>query len=353
MSDLSGLKIVEIGNLPYLERGFPGQVASFLTAPDALQPIRPCGRAAPTTLHELWRLLHDPETSLIVCRPLFTAPWNWRWLVRLLFDRRALQRLAYLPHAFGPQLLRWQSTAPLVIWDDTDMPLVNRDNFFLLDRCRLYFKRELPPDRWRLFMKTGHSNLPTKRFRELARYRSRIDKIRPISLGLPLAAPTRLPPPTAEKTTDIFFAGTVEGSSSVRLRGLAEVLALRERGFVVDIPEERLPLDEFYRRCQRAWLIWSPEGYGWDCFRHYEAALCGAVPLINQPTIERHQPLRHGEHALYYDVEDGELTRAAIAALADKPRLEAMGRAARAHTLAHHTPAAIARYIVQTALAAG
>ena len=78
--------------------------------------------------------------------------------------------------------------------------------------------------------------------------------------------------------------------------------------------------------------------------------MCGSVPLINRPTIERYQPLLSGEHAFYYDVEEGELTRAAVAALADKPRLEAMGRAARAHVLTHHTPEAIARHIVRTSL---
>jgi hypothetical protein len=73
-------------------------------------------------------------------------------------------------------------------------------------------------------------------------------------------------------------------------------------------------------------------------------------PLINQPTIERHEPLLHGIHAIYYDSEDGGLTRAVGAALADRPRLAAIGRAARAHVLAHHTPAALARHIVHVTL---
>ena len=71
----------------------------------------------------------------------------------------------------------------------------------------------------------------------------------------------------------------------------------------------RLSLPEFYQRAARAWLVWSPEGLGWDCFRHYEAPACGSVPVINQPNIERHQPLVHGEHAFYYDRSPGELTR--------------------------------------------
>ena len=141
-----------------------------------------------------------------------------------------------------------------------------------------------------------------------------------------------------EKTADVFFAGDTESSSSVRAAGMRELTALRERGITVDIPQSRLPLPEFYQRAARAWLVWSPEGLGWDCFRHYEAPACGAVPVINQPTIERHQPLAAGEHAFYYDPAPGELTRTIVAALADKDRLRAMARAGQSHVMAHHTP---------------
>ena len=93
----------------------------------------------------------------------------------------------------------------------------------------------------------------------------------------------------------------------------------------------------------------SPEGLGWDCFRHYEAPACGSAPLINQPWLDRHAPLIAGEHALYYDVEPGGLTRAVTAALADKPALAKMAAAAQAHVMAHHTPQALARYVVEAA----
>jgi Glycosyl transferases group 1 len=251
----------------------------------------------------------------------------------------------------GPQLLRWGIAAPVAVVDHEDLPVINRNNFFLLDRCRIYFKRELPPDRWRLFLKTGHANLPTPRFRDVARQRLRVAKLRPISIGLPLGTPDPFPLMSSEKSTDLFFSGKIDGSSFLRPRGLSELMALRERGVVVDIPEGRLVQSEFYRRCAQAWLTWSPEGLGWDCFRHYEAAACESVPLMNQPAIERHRPLLQGTHAIYYDAEEGGLTRAVLAALADKQRLAAIASAARAHVLAHHTPAALARHIVHTSLA--
>jgi hypothetical protein len=346
MQDFAGLRIVEIGATPYIKGVFPDQVTYFSTWPDGAPVDEQNRLVSLPDLASLWRVLNDAETSLIVCRPTFYSPWDVRWISRVLFTWRVLRRLRLFPRAFAPQLLRLRIPAPIVIWDDADMPLINRNNFFLLDRCHLYFKRELPPDHWRVFMKTGHENLPTARFRRLPRYLARLDKLRPIAIG----APPPFPVPAVEKSTDIFFAGRTEDASTVRWKGLTELKALRERGFVVDIAEQRLPKSEFYRRCAQAWLTWSPEGHGWDCFRHYEAAMCGSVPLINQPTIERYEPLRSGEHALYYDVEEGELTRTAVAALADRARLAAMGRAARDHVIAHHSPAAICRHVINTAL---
>jgi hypothetical protein len=161
-----------------------------------------------------------------------------------------------------------------------------------------------------------------------------------------------LPSFDLEKSTDVFFAGDLETSSTIRRSGAAELAALRDRGLRIDIPEGRLPPHEFYRRCAQALLVWSPEGHGWDCFRHYEALACGAVPLINRPTIERYQPLVDGVHALFYDPEPGQLTQTIVTALDDKDRLQAIARQGRTHVLAHHTPVAISRHIVESTLAA-
>lgn len=354
MLDLATLRIVEIG-APFIKHALPAQTQCFSTMHTAAEadPANGLHAISPRTLPALYRALRAPDLSLIVCRPTFYAPWHWQWLSRALFSRRGLAGRALLTSACGQQLLRLPVSVPIAVLDFEDFPGINRDRFFLLARCRCYFKRELPPDRWRLFAPRGPRNLPSRRFRRQRRYHDWIEKIRPLSLGLPLgsldlfpAAPAAM----AEKTADVFFVGDSESSSTIRERGLRELTALRERGLVVDIPQERLPAREFYQRLARAWLAWSPEGLGWDCFRHYEALACGTVAVINQPTIERHQPLIAGEHAIYYDPEPGGLTKAIGAALADKEQLRAMARAGREHVLAHHTPEAIARYIIETTL---
>ncbi len=205
-----------------------------------------------------------------------------------------------------------------------------------------------------MLARTAHRRVPTPRFRSVERNGERIAKLHPISLGLPLAAADRLvaSPPSGEKTIDVFFAGRIHDSSTVRHRGFDELVALRDEGYAIDVSDTALPFEAYLARCARAHLVWSPEGFGWQTFRIYEAAICGAAPLVSRPSIERYRPLTDGIHAVYYDVEPGELARTVRAALGDRDRLRTIGGAARDHVKAFHTPAAIARHVVETALSA-
>jgi hypothetical protein len=343
--DRSTLRIVEM-NAPHVAAAFPQETKSFMPRPAT--PDSGFTKLSVPNFATLNRELHAPDLSLIVTGP--SQLELWRLLMRSLFDRRAWMGYPRLGPALAPQLLRLPTAAPIAVIDTEDFPYINRADLFLLARCKYYFKRELPPDRWRLFTKTAHRALPTRRFRRQSPLRHLIDKIRPISLGLPSVA--RLPTTEFDKTTDVFVSGGVEGTSTVRKTGMSELLALRERGYRIDIAEGKLSPQDFYRRCAEAWIVWSPEGLGWDCFRHYEALGCGSVPVINQPTIERHRPLIGGVHALFYDPEPGCLTGVIEAALADKDRLRAIARAGKAHVLAHHTLAALGNYVVETTLGA-
>ena len=225
-------------------------------------------------------------------------------------------------------------------------------DFYLLKRSRFYFKRELPVDAWRLFANTVAPRLPSRRFRSRAGLQQQMQKFQPISLGLAPEFEPHRPGLVVPKTADIFFAGSTAGLSE-RERGLAELLALRERGVKVDIPEGRLDRPRFFERCAAAHLVWSPEGFGWDCLRHYEAAACGSVPVINYPSIRRYAPQDDGVHALFYAPEPGGLTRAVLDALRDKPRLAEMGRHASLHARQFHDRTAIGRYVVETCLGVG
>jgi hypothetical protein len=275
--------------------------------------------------------------------------WNPRnWLRPLV--REPLHPIAALTRGFGAG---WLSLArvrvPIAALDMSDAFLIGVHNLAILDKARVCFKRELPADRWHAFVGPGHPIFPSARMRRMRRWQARVDKLQPITLPvavIDLPGPGDFP----EKTADVFCAVDSQANSFVRRRGVAELQGLADRGIKLDMPEHRLPQDEYRQRMAHAWLTWSPAGLGWQCYRHGEAPQCLSVPVINRPTIERHWPLVEGEHAFYYDVEPGGLARAVEVALADKERLKRMARAGREHVRAHHTQRAIVDHVIEAAL---
>ena len=97
----------------------------------------------------------------------------------------------------------------------------------------------------------------------------------------------------------------------------------------------------------RSWLVLSPEGHGWDCYRHYEACLAGSVPVISSPRYRRRLYLEDGVHCFYYDADRASLGDQLLALLVDKGRLVRMAEAGRRHVLANHTRSAVARYMLK------
>lgn len=236
---------------------------------------------------------------------------------------------------------------PLVLLDFEDESFVNPSVAQLFPIATHIYKRELPVDRWRLLQLIPSTARDEASFRNDAQAERELEKISPLPLGLPLDERRRLIPTTAvPKRSDIFFIGQTAASSWLRRSAKYELDQLRKSGVVVDAPSDRQDPKALYRRCSEAWLTWSPQGYGWDCFRHYEAAVCRSVPIINYPIIERYNGLRDGEHCIFYDPRPLALTDAVIRSLENKDRLKEMGEAARQHVLKNHTPEATAERIL-------
>jgi hypothetical protein len=351
-------RIIDIGPSPFMWRAFPRTTQFFSTWPGEGHEDHSNGLhiVSLTQLPRLAALLRSAEFDLVVVHASQLAPWAPESISRTLFRRSTLDGHFPLFRRFGQQMIRCKVAAPIAVLDLDDPPVIARSDLFALDRARFYFKRELPPDYWRLFSGTLHARLPTPRFRSIAGHQARLAKIRPISLGLSAEIfewSKRHELPKVEKTVDVFFSGRIMNSSMVRQRGIEELLALQADGYVIDVCEQRLPIEEYLARCAAAWIVWAPEGFGWQSFRQYEAAFCGAVPLCNRPTIELHQPLVHAIHALYYEPEPGALRDVLGAALADRDRLRTIAEAGRRHVLSHHTPVAIARYVAERTLDGG
>jgi glycosyltransferase involved in cell wall biosynthesis len=348
------LRIVEIGTLALFRSYSDAEVLSLWTNADPQGEAT--ARSQPFSLRaffELRRRIKAGAVDLLVVYPPRYRPWGIRVLAKAMIANPR-HMLGAAIRAVGVSMARFLPRGvPIVALDLDDTFAINRHSFFLLERAQVYFKRELPIDRWQTLFKTAHGDIPTTRIRARKRYQRWMAKLRPITLGYWRRDVGIAPASAADKTVDVFFAGQIDPSSTVRGDGLAQLQALAAEGYVIDVVGDRLPYEEFARRMARAWLVWSPEGFGWQCFRHFEAPLAGSVPLINQPRILRDHPLEEGVHALYYAPDGEDLRRAVVSALADKERLARMAEAARAHVVAHHTFEALcARVIEQSGVVA-
>jgi hypothetical protein len=296
----------------------------------------------PVAIFKILSKLRGGSYDFVALHVPLMSPWHPRSFLTTIREWH-VQALPALFATFAVRYLHWFHRVPIAAIDLHDTFGIRAHNFGLIDRAVAYFKRELPADKWQVFFRSAHWDLPGRRWRSKKRSQARLAKLRPltISTGATVA------PVSAPKTTDVFFAGDISPNSTLRTEGLKELLALRDEGIVVDWPQKRVGHAEFTQRLAGAWLAWSPSGYGWDCYRHYESGLLGTVAVINYPTIRRHAPLVDGKHCFFYAPEPGGLSRAIRAALADKPRLEAMAKAACEHVLKHHTAQARVDYIAR------
>lgn len=345
------LRILEIGETQLFHWAMPDETTALYASYRAdLRKGRPW-----LTLTRLFRAGRDIRAGkydAVVLHPPFYAGWHPRSFMAALKFTLLKGRPGDLYGALvSPilfELMRFlPETVPIVAIDRSDSFGTPRHHFFLLDKAALFYKRELPVDHWQVFYGSGHRRLPGLSFRMKDFWKRRVAKLRPVGLGATreqaLAARTVEP---GEKTNDLFFAGSTEGNSTVRREIARQLDELRARGIVVDVPEGRLSLEAYLKRCSQAWLTLSPAGLGWDCYRHNEAAMVGSVPLVSVPTIHRFRPLLVGEHCLAYYPDEDRLADVVEEALADKDRLRRMAAAARAHAWENHTEYALCRAIL-------
>lgn len=236
--------------------------------------------------------------------------------------------------------------ARLAAVDLDDRPIIDNRWFHVLEHCVCFFKRELPQNPCNAFLYTTAKTECNGNVLSYEKYRRWIQKLRPISLGIAPDICRQFAHAEFPKKTDIFFAGQTKNRPN-RIAGLKQLERLKQAGLKVDIAPEKLSQEEFLVRSAEAYIVWSPEGYGWDCFRHYEIALMGSVPLMQSPTIQRYAPLVEGQHAIYYWIEGDDLMVRVQQALQNRSRLVAMGRAARQHVLQWHTHAALGHYVME------
>ena len=338
---------IEIGHAPYFKHVAPDSTVFISVGkrhPLADFVIR---RFDIFSARQLMSRITAPHVELVLCRINNNPHRCWSRVRNVLRIFKAGTGQSPPPNRL--HFNKNTSRAPLVILDFEDEDYIHPDHQSLLAMADLIFKRELPVDRWRLLRPETHSSINEPQFRSDMSRRALIEKLRPLPLGLPLNAATQhIPKHTMPKTVDVFFAGETANNAWMRQQGRDELGDLANSGYNIDLPANRLDPLSFYNRCAAAWLVWSPAGYGWDCFRHYEAAACGSVPLMPYPNIERHAGFVDGLNAVFYDPRPGGLMAAVKDALQDKARLMRMAEAARQLVAQHYTPAAIMDYVVKS-----
>ncbi len=340
------MRILEIGEGPYVSVYAPA-ITDFYSVHRAATPET---RLTLPRILILRKRLKAGWYDLVVyhIRAKVSAPWHrhhaaWRIAFEIaMWSLASFYKIAW--HCFHYVLSG--TTTPLVIVDTQDAPRISKTESFWLDRCRFWFMRELPPNHMNLFLNMDRRCGDVVSIRRQKLLKRNFAKIKPFSLGFdPREAAPVAKAEAHERIHDVFYAGA-NRSTTVRQQGLEELKALRSAGLRVFIPEQHLSLPDFFRACAQSWLVWSPEGLGWDCHRHYEALMAYSVPLINSPTIERLWPLLAGEHCLYYRPEKGGLTEAIESALRDREALLKIAEQGRAHILRHHTRSQLVRHIL-------
>jgi hypothetical protein len=342
----SHIEIIEIGHIPLVAHAYP-EITVFLdtTFTTLKGGIFQRLSAVCRTAWQILSTMLSKNGEFIVCRCF------GRFIYRR--DMSLVTNLMrYMMGIFIKLCVRLGCRGrELAVVDMLDEITIDRRDLWLLALCKCYFKRELPQNAWTAFQRIqprhGEYILLTRN----KKLRSHIQKFRPISLGFerdnglnPLVFFKDKPCKT-ERKYDIFFAGETD-HSTVRLAGLEIFSQLASEGFRVHILSSRVPEAEFLTLLSESWLVWSPEGSGWDCYRHYETCLAGSVPVMNLPSINRYAPLKHGVHCFFYAMEGDELATTIRNALTDKARLLQMGQEARNFVHTRFTRAALGAYIV-------
>lgn len=339
------MRILEITDeLPFIKPIDGHQIDVFYAGSRKVNTTAPL--FTPRRWLEIRNRIRSGYYDLVACSITPLPLWRKdRDLVRNILN--VFKRVVGRSHNLGLYAMPWilgDSDVAALLYNRKDPPILPPQNFRLARRCRRVFIRELPQNNLNTFLFTSAKNEDVVNILRQPLVADITPKMRPMPLGFIPENPYGQPP-APEKKTDIFYAGK-NHTTTVRARGLQQLEKLQQLGYRVDIPEKPIPHDEFLRRCAEAWIVWSPEGQGWDCHRHYEALSVGSVPLINYPTIERYQPLEDGTHCLFYAIEGDGLVNVVRRALESKDRMRQIATAGYHHIFRWHTHEALTRYLI-------
>ena len=321
------LCILEIGRIPLFKSVYPDQTTWIRTGSSLVQAgdryvTFQAGFASVVNL--LWKVGRGRFQIILLPAVDIEFPADATLTKKILRHSIAAVACLRLSRWLAQILLRPKQNV-IAFLDISDFPRIASVTRDIVPQTLCYFKREL---------------YPTVSFSGESDQKWWTERTEPISLP----APVSFEPPLIPKQTDVFFSGNIY--TPVREAGLRVLETLASGGLKIDILRERIPHEEYMQRMAASWLVWSPSGFGWDCYRHYEACLAKSVPVIDSPSAERVLWLKDRKHCFYYGRSEGELAETIRNALVEKQRLAEMGNQARQHVIENHSRAALVRYML-------
>src|SRR5262249_51758129 len=161
-------RILEIGEHRYFGDTFPERTKSLWTHHRLPHHVRRDELCTPRRLFKAIRDAQAGQYDVVIAYLPLRSPWNPpHWLRSWM--RSALHPIAGITRVFGVWALRFVNLPiPIIAIDPEDASTISSHNFFLFDKARYIFKRELPIDRWNVLYGSAHPFLPTRRVRNSA-----------------------------------------------------------------------------------------------------------------------------------------------------------------------------------------
>ncbi|CAO4132638.1 CgeB family protein [Methylorubrum extorquens] len=239
----------------------------------------------------------------------------------------------------------------LAVLDVTDHLTIHPRDRAFLRRCDLFFKRELAANPWNTLETVLPRGACAGHARQDPACLALRAKLRPFALGIKATA-LKTPIPASERSYDLFYAGSAQGIAfRETVSGVLPRLAAR--GWRIHAPTHRLSPEAFAEAITRSRFCLSPGGVGWDCYRHYEVASLGSVPIFDTRPLTGIEPFLHGREGFYLDPQE-DLERALDQLLrTDDAGVDRMTSAAQALVERVYTFDALARYVIAETLALG
>jgi hypothetical protein len=298
------------------------------------------------------RIERGSYAGAFIGRP--TRLWNprkalWRNACRLAKNTAS----GFTAFRLGSLLSHLQAAkVPIGGVDTSDAPVIDNSRFSILRASRVFFKRELPTNPANSFLYTNDRTEDTGNIMRIPFFSESVAKLRPVSLGVEDSYFEKLAVYNPAKDLDVFFAGATPNRPT-RLIGLRHLQRLKEEGFRVVATDVRFSHEEYLALAARALVCWSPEGYGFDCYRTYEVAALGSVPLLKVPPIISYAPFQAENNGLFYSHEGTDFYDVLKAHLTGRSELAEMGQRAREHVRACHRDSMLAAYMIETLLETG